>query len=152
MSRAMNREEREAYLADVHIGVLGVERPGRGPLNVPIWYAYEPGGDLRILIETGSLKEKLLRQAGRFSICVQDETPPYKYVSVDGPIVSYEPSVKERDEFEMAARYLGKELAHVYVEGTRADPSNRPGIIVTMHPEGWLSTDFSKPLVGPKNG
>ncbi len=151
MSRAMSREEREAFLAEVHVAVIGIERPGRGPLSIPIWYVYEPGGDLWITIETGSLKEELLKQAGRFSICVQNETPPYKYVSVDGPIVSFEPSVKERDEFAMASRYLGEELAYVYVEGTRADPSNRPGIVVTMRPEGWLTTDFSKPLDGPKS-
>ncbi len=150
MSRAMNREEREAFLADVHVGVIGIDRPGRGPLCVPIWYMYEPGGDIWITIETGSLKEKLLRQVDRFSLCVQQETPPYKYVSVDGPIISIEPSVKDRDEFAVAARYLGEKLAHVYVEGTRADTSNRPGVVVTMRPEGWLTTDFSKPLVGPK--
>jgi nitroimidazol reductase NimA-like FMN-containing flavoprotein (pyridoxamine 5'-phosphate oxidase superfamily) len=149
MSRAMNRKEREAYLADLHIGVIGIERPGRAPLCVPIWYIYEPGKDIWITIETGSLKEKLLRQAGRFSLCVQDESPPYKYVSGEGPIVSFAASVKEREEFAMASRYLGEKLAHVYVEGTRADPSNRPGIVVTMRPEAWLTTDFAKPLVGP---
>ena len=152
MSRAMNREEREAFLAEVHIGVIGIDRPGRGPLSVPIWYGYEPGGDLWITIEIGSLKEKLLKRVDRFSLCVQNGTPPYKYVSVEGPIVSVTPSVKERDELAMASRYLGEELAHVYVEGTRADPSNRPGVIVTMRPEAWLTTDFSKPLVGPAKG
>ncbi|MCP5070276.1 MAG: pyridoxamine 5'-phosphate oxidase [bacterium] len=151
MSRAMSREERDLFLAETHVGVIAIDRPGRGPLAVPIWYAYEPGGNLWITIETGSLKEELLREVGRFSLCVQNETPPYKYVSVEGPIVSIEPSVKERDEFAMAARYLGEEMAHVYVEGTRADASNRPGVVVTMKPETWLTTDFSKPLVGPKH-
>jgi hypothetical protein len=52
----------------------------------------------------------------------------------------------------MASRYLGEEFTHVYVEGTRADPSNRPGVIVTMRPEAWLTMDFSKPLIGPAKG
>jgi len=120
MSRAMDTEEREAFLSDLHVGVIGIERPGRGPLCVPI------------------------------SLCAQDETPPYKYVSVDGPIVSIEPSVKDRDELTMATRYLGEELAFVYVEGTKNDPSNRPGLVVRMRPEAWNTTDFSKALVGPK--
>ena len=152
MSRAMNRAEREAFLADLHVGVIAIERPGRGPLCVPIWYDYEPGGELWITIETESLKASLLNAAGRFSICVQNETPPYKYVSVEGPVSAVAPSSKDVDEFAMAARYLGEELAHVYIEGTKADPSNRPGIVVTMKPEAWNTMDFSKPLEGPKRG
>jgi nitroimidazol reductase NimA-like FMN-containing flavoprotein (pyridoxamine 5'-phosphate oxidase superfamily) len=148
----MTKEERETFLADVHIGVMGIDRSDRGPLSVPIWYAYEKGGELKVIIETGSLKDGLLKRSGRFSLCVQDETPPYRYVSVDGPVVSREASVKDRDEFEMASRYLGEELAHLYVEGTRADPSNRPGIVVRMKPEGWLTMDFSKPLVADSAG
>jgi len=52
MSLAMSRQEREAFLAALHVGVISIERPGRGPLTVPIWYGYEPGGDLWIMIES----------------------------------------------------------------------------------------------------
>ena len=31
------------------------------------------------------------------SVCVQTETPPYQYVSVEGPIVAIEPADVERD-------------------------------------------------------
>ena len=48
MSLAMSRAEREAFLADVHVGLLGVAESGRGPLVVPIWYAYE-NGELRFV-------------------------------------------------------------------------------------------------------
>ena len=34
----MTKEERAAFLADVHVGVLAVDEPGRGPLSLPIWY------------------------------------------------------------------------------------------------------------------
>src|SRR4029453_16252084 len=46
MSLQMSRAERESFLADVHVGVISIEEPGRGPLSVPIWYAYQPGGEL----------------------------------------------------------------------------------------------------------
>ena len=42
MKLSMTRAEREAFLAGVHVGVLSIPEPGRGPLAAPIWYGYEP--------------------------------------------------------------------------------------------------------------
>jgi nitroimidazol reductase NimA-like FMN-containing flavoprotein (pyridoxamine 5'-phosphate oxidase superfamily) len=148
----MTRDEREAFLADVHVGVIGIERSGRAPLTVPIWYAYQPGGELWIVLETDSLKERLLKKARRFTLCAQSEDAPYKFVSVEGPVVSMEPTVKERDERAMAVRYLGAEMGDVYIEATKADPSNRPGVMVKMRPEKWIASDFSKQFATPPAG
>src|SRR3989454_3855877 len=41
------RSEREAFLADTHVAVVSIADGERGPLAVPIWYAYTPGGALR---------------------------------------------------------------------------------------------------------
>ena len=38
MSLKMDREERETFLADVHVGMIAIEEPGRGALVAPIWY------------------------------------------------------------------------------------------------------------------
>ena len=65
MSLAMSRAEREAFLADVHVGVISVTEPGRAPLALPIWYGYEPGGDVRIVTGERSRKATLLRAAQR---------------------------------------------------------------------------------------
>ena len=46
-SLSMSRAEREAFLAATRVGIVSVAEPGRGPLTVPVWYRYEPGGDLR---------------------------------------------------------------------------------------------------------
>ena len=109
MSLIMTKQEREAFLADVHIGIISISEEGRGPLTVPIWYAYDSGGDLRIMTGRESRKGRLLARAGRFSLCVQTETSPYKYVSVEGAIVSTEAADIERDLRPLARRYLGKE-------------------------------------------
>ena len=111
MSFAMTKQEREAFLADVHVGVLSVPEPGRGPLAVPVWYAYEPGGELRLVTGRTSRKGQLLARAGRVSLCSQTETAPYKYVSVEGPIVAIEAADLERDLRLLARRYLGRERA-----------------------------------------
>src|ERR671934_1894495 len=96
MSLTMTKEEREAFLADVHVAIISVAEDGHGPLVVPIWYSYEPGGEVRIVTGPASRKGKLLERAGRFSLCVQTETLPYKYVSVEGPIVAVEAADPQR--------------------------------------------------------
>ena len=111
----MTKNERESFLAEVHVGVISIEERGRGPLTAPIWYAYEIGGRLAIITEEESRKGRLLRRVERFSLCAQSEQLPYKYVSVEGPIVSIEPAEVERDFRPMAHHYLGKQFGDDYV-------------------------------------
>ena len=108
MSVTMSRDERERFLAGVHVGVLSVASgDGGGPLAVPVWYAYEPGGTVNVITGDGTRKAAAIRAAGRFSLCAQDERPPYKYVTVEGPVTIEEASHDER--LELARRYLGPE-------------------------------------------
>lgn len=145
MSLAMTRQEREAFLADLHVGVISIAEEGRGPLTVPIWYAYEPGGELRVITDRDSRKGRLLEKAARLSLCAQTETPPYRYVSVEGPIVGIEPSDTERDARPMAHRYLGPELGDRYIEATRGGGADRSAsVLVRVRPERWLSVDYGK--------
>lgn len=135
----MSSDEREQYLAGLHVGVIAVERPDRAPLSVPIWYGYEPGGDVTVGTTEGSVKEKLIRAAGRFSITAQDEQPPYKYVTAEGDVTEIGPA----DEAEMRAiaiRYLGEEAGNQFADET-ADESM---VVIRMRPQRWLSTDYSK--------
>jgi nitroimidazol reductase NimA-like FMN-containing flavoprotein (pyridoxamine 5'-phosphate oxidase superfamily) len=144
MSLSMTKQEREAFLADVHVGIISISDEGRGPLTVPIWYAYDSGGDLRIMTGRESRKGRLLARAGRFSLCVQTESPPYKYVSVEGAIISTEAADIERDLRPLAHRYLGKEMGDLYVEETRNFPTHTDNVLIRMRPERWLTTDYSK--------
>jgi nitroimidazol reductase NimA-like FMN-containing flavoprotein (pyridoxamine 5'-phosphate oxidase superfamily) len=111
MSLAMTGQERERFLADVHVGIISIPEEGRGSLSVPVWYAYELGNELRVMTGRTSRKGRLLERARRFSLCVQKETPPYKYVSVEGPIVAIEPANLDRDLRPLAHRYLGRKPA-----------------------------------------
>ena len=141
MSLAMTKQERERFLADPHVGIISIPEEGRGPLTVPIWYSYEPGGELRVVTARTSRKAQLLQRAGRFSLCVQTETSPYKYVSVEGPIVAIEPADLERDRRHLARRYFGVELGDRYIESTRDLVGN---VLVRMRPERWLAVDYAK--------
>jgi nitroimidazol reductase NimA-like FMN-containing flavoprotein (pyridoxamine 5'-phosphate oxidase superfamily) len=141
-SVTMTKDERETFLADVHVGVIAIPEPGRGPLTVPIWYAYEPGGELWVLTDRTSRKGRLLAMQQRISLAAQTEAPPYKYVSVEGPVVAIEPADVERHGRPMARRYLGEQLGDQYVAMTA---SEREGsVVVRMRPERWLSVDYAK--------
>ena len=144
MSITMTREEREAFLAGVHVGIISIAEEGRGPLTVPVWYAYEPGGDVRVVTGRTSHKGRLLARAGRFSLCVQTETPPYKYVSVEGAIVGTEPSDPERDLRPLAHRYLGTAMGDRYMEESRGTREQVDNVVVRMRPERWLTSDYAK--------
>jgi len=138
----MTKQERESFLADLHVGIISVAEEGRGPLTVPIWYSYEPGGEVRVVTGGTSRKAQLLRTARRFSLCAQTETPPYKYVSVEGPIVAIEPANLERDRRPLAHRYFGVQAGDRYVERTRVETVEN--VLVRMRPERWLTVDYGK--------
>ncbi len=144
MSLRMTKAEREEFLADLHVGIISIAEPGRGPLTVPIWYGYEPGGELWIVTEGDSRKGRLLKQVERFSLCAQTEQPPYKYVTVEGPITSITSSELERDERPLAHRYLGVEFGDRYIEATGGTAARANNVLVKMRPERWLSVDYSK--------
>lgn len=140
----MTKGEREAFLAGLHVGIISIPEDGRGPLTCPIWYAYEPGGELWVVTDRDSRKGRLLQRAQRVSLCVQTETPPYKYVSVEGPIVGIAPADAERDTRPMARRYLGEELGDRYVEATAEERAAGASVRVRVRPERWLSVDYAK--------
>lgn len=138
---SMSKEEREDFLSKPHVGVLGVEESGRGPLTTPIWYSYD-ADDNELVILTGptSRKATLIETAGRFSLCVQQEALPYRYVMVEGAVVDTRPAELEADERPMAHRYLGDQMGDRYCEDTAGVDSIR----IAMRPERWYSVDYGK--------
>lgn len=144
MSFAMTKREREAFLAGVHVGVMAIAEKGRGPLAVPVWYQYRPGGELRITTGKETRKAKLLAKVERFTLCVQTETPPYKYVTVEGPIVGTETTDLERDIRPLSRRYLGREAGDRYTESIRESIEKGNSMVVRMRPERWYTVDYSK--------
>lgn len=136
----MTVAEREAFLAALHVGVIAIERQDGPPLTVPVWYSYEPGGDLTVLMDGDSLKGRLIERARRFSLCAQDESLPYRYVSVEGP-ATIAPSDLEHDTRPMARRYLGEKMGDRYTDAS--SHGTRP-IRLTMRPERWFTFDYGK--------
>src|SRR5262249_16050171 len=124
-----------------HVAVISVAEDGFAPLAVPIWYSYEPGGEVRIITGRTSRKGKLLERAGRFSLCVQTETLPYKYVTATRPIVAFEPAALRRHRRPPARRYARPEEGDRYIDSTRDMVGN---VLVRMTPDRWLTVDYAK--------
>jgi len=135
---AMTQSEREQFLSELHVGVLSIERPDGPPLTVPVWYIYEPGGELWFLISPDSVKGRLLQKSMRFSLCAQSESLPYKYVSIEGT-ATISPADKELHSRPMAHRYLGVKGGDSYVESESGD-----SVRVSTTPERWFTVDYSK--------
>jgi PPOX class probable F420-dependent enzyme len=138
----MTRGEREAFLADTHVAMLAIAEDGRGPFLAPVWYWYAPGGDVHIVTGGASKKVPLLRRAGRATLCVQTETPPYKYVRVEGPAIIAGRPEWERDVREVAIRYLGAKMGEMYLAATAAE--HEDAVLVRVRPERWETVDFTK--------
>src|SRR6202044_3090863 len=52
----MTTAERQQFLAGLHVGILSVDDPGRGPPTIPVWYSYAPGGSVNVVTGGQSVK------------------------------------------------------------------------------------------------
>lgn len=140
MPGKLSPSEREAFLAAKHVGIVSVDAgDGEPPFAVPVWYAYEPGGVVTILTSPETVKARLIKAAGAYTLAVQDEEPPYRYVTVSGPLVETVDVADPAERLAMAQRYLGEEGGR----GFMAETGGRPNSAFRMRPTRWRSFDFS---------
>jgi uncharacterized protein len=146
MPRPLTEHEREAFLADRHVATLSVASDSdRPPLTVPVWYGYQPGGNLTFF--TGSQgrkarKSRLIEKAGVLSLSVQREELPYRYVTVEGTVIQTDRPPSAEQLLAVVRRYLPEEMAQGFVQGElgRADSEL---VLYTVRPDRWLTFDFS---------
>jgi len=119
-----------------------VNEAAQRPLVVPVWYLYEPGGDIVVVTRPQARKAGLLVPGARVAFCAQTEELPPKYVSVQGRVVSAVPADVERDVKPIVRKYLGAEVGDAYVDATR--PNGTDEIVVRIRPMRWYSRDFAK--------
>ena len=144
MPRPLTEQEREAFLAERHIAVLSLpsddERP---PLVFPIWYGYQPGGQITYYTHRTapkSRKLRLLHEGSVVSLCAQREELPYKYVTVEGTVVAENEAPSFAEMFAIVRRYLSDEDARAYINGEIE--TGVALVIITIRPDRWSSFDF----------
>jgi nitroimidazol reductase NimA-like FMN-containing flavoprotein (pyridoxamine 5'-phosphate oxidase superfamily) len=73
-------EERQAFLKDHRLAVVGVERRDAAPQLSPIYYVMD-GDDLLISTTETRAKTKVIRRTKRVSVCILGEQPPFPYLT-----------------------------------------------------------------------
>lgn len=136
---ALTKDEREQFLAEPHIAALSVNAgAGRGPLTVPMWYQYTPGGEAWVLTGPGSRKARLIESAGCFSLMVEQASPTLRYVSVDGDVSRVEPGTDDH-HIELARRYLPADRAERYLKFALGIGEQ---VVIYLRPQHWVSADM----------
>ncbi|CAN5395927.1 pyridoxamine 5'-phosphate oxidase family protein [soil metagenome] len=137
---ALSKEEREQFLAESRVAALSVNAgDNHGPLTVPIWYQYTPGGEPWILTGPASRKARLIEATGFFTLMVERAEPTVRYVAVDGAVSRIEPGTDAQLE-EMTRRYLPPDKVDAYLEFARREHGE--SIAIYMQPQRWISADL----------
>src|ERR1700749_82742 len=137
---SLSVRDRESLLAEPHVAALSVaDGPDRGPLTLPIWYQYRPGGEAWVLTGAGSRKARLIAAAGRFTLMVDRLLPTVRYVSVEGPVTRTVPGTDELLR-EITERHLPPGQVQAYLDFARAELGEQ--IAIQLRPERWLPADL----------
>ncbi|HEX6678789.1 MAG TPA: PPOX class F420-dependent oxidoreductase [Actinomycetes bacterium] len=112
----MGEQERLRFLSEgTRTAKLATVRADGSPHVVPIWFVLDDDGALVFNVDGGSLKAKALKRDPRVSLCVDDQTPPYSFVLLEGTAeVSYDVDEMLPWSTRIGARYMGAEAAEAF--------------------------------------
>jgi PPOX class probable F420-dependent enzyme len=107
-------ERREFLLGGTRTGMLGTTRADGSPHVVPIWFVLD--GDTVVFTCDGhSVKAAALRRDPRVSICVDDQQPPYSFVTMRGQVTLSEDLDQLRHwATRIGGRYMGEANAEAF--------------------------------------
>jgi PPOX class probable F420-dependent enzyme len=111
----MTPEEYKRFLLENRrTGKLATVRDDGRPHVVPIWYDLD-GDSLVFTTWHEAVKAVNMRRNPRVSLCVDDETPPFAFVLIEG-IASLEMNAPDLAYWatRIAGRYMGAKLSETY--------------------------------------
>lgn len=119
--QAMSDAEWRAFaLSGTRTGKLAVVRRNGQPHVTPIWFLLDGAGpdtDLVFTTWSDSVKAKALHREPRFSLCVDDQEPPYSFVMLRAEARLSEDSDQLRTwAARLGARYMGEDRAEEFAE------------------------------------
>jgi PPOX class probable F420-dependent enzyme len=123
-------ETRAFLLAGTRTAALATVRGDGQPHVAPVWFTLH-GDDLLFNTGENTIKRTNLRRDGRVALMVDDEEPPFAFVSIEGDVsLSDDLETMRYWATRIAARYMGEDQAEAY--GTR---NAVPGeLLVRVHP------------------
>ena len=121
MTEMTKEEYKEFLLQGTKTGKLATVREDGRPHVVPIWY--ELDGD-NLVFTTGetSVKAKNMTRDPRISISVDDQTPPYSFVTIEGTAnFSKDPEEMLYWATRIGGRYMGEDKAEAFGKRNAAE-------------------------------
>ncbi|HLN33998.1 MAG TPA: PPOX class F420-dependent oxidoreductase [Nitrososphaeraceae archaeon] len=113
----MTKDEiRNFLLKGTFTGKLGTINKNGTPHVVPIWYTLDDEDNILFNTDNNSVKAKNIKRDNRVRLCVDDQTPLFSFVTIDGvaEIISKEPKEVFKWAKIIAARYMGDDKAEEY--------------------------------------
>ena len=126
MTEMSKKEIRKFLMQDTLTGKLATVKKDRSPHVVPIWFVLDDNnnnssnrgraGDIIFTTDNTSVKAKNIQRDNRVSICVDDQTPPFSFVTVYGTaeIKNYKQNELLKWTTKIAQRYMGKDNAEAF--------------------------------------
>ncbi len=95
-------------------GKISTVREDGRPHVAPIWFVWNEGKIIFCTMDS-SVKAKNIRRNPQVSICVDDESPPYAFVIIQGT-AKFSDNQKDLLKWNtvLGGRYMGEKLAEVY--------------------------------------
>lgn len=115
MAHTMTKDAWQEFVSGgTRTGKAGVTRADGSPHVTPIWFLLD-GDDLVFTTHESGVKAIALRRDPRVCVCVDEDTPPYSFVSLWGK-ASLTEDVDEvrRWATALGGRYMGAERAEEY--------------------------------------
>jgi len=121
MAEMSNGEIKKFLMQGTLTGKLATVKKDGSSHVVPIWFTVDNGnsgkkGDIIFTTSGTSLKARNIQRDNRVSICVDDQMPPFSFVTVYG--IAEIKEYKQNDRFKLATiiaeRYMGKRNAEAY--------------------------------------
>ena len=118
-----NAEIRRFLMQGTFTGKLATTKKDGSSHIVPIWFVLADSnstsrrvGDIIFTTGSASAKAKNIRRDNRVSICVDDQTPQFSFVTVYGTAKIYHYKQKKLFQWatKIAQRYVGREKARAY--------------------------------------
>ena len=114
----MTKAEYLAFLTSpARCAKLATVRADGSPHVVPVWFTLD-GDDVIFTAGRSSTKVKNILRDGRVAICVDEDTPPFHYVLLEGRAEVLDPSVE-------AAYHWGSIIGGKYMGAERSEEFGR---------------------------
>lgn len=113
----MTQEQWRAFVsAGTRTGKLATVRDDGSPHVVPIWFVLD-GDDFVFNTGKDTVKGRNLARDGRVALCVDDDRPPFAFVTLQGRAeISEDPLELRRWAARIGGRYMGEDRAEEFGE------------------------------------